>query len=337
MKHRVAPNFNIPFKALKFWGYSAVFQVALIATPLSSALCQDSNPTNLNPKATYALASQTEPELQPISQYRGWDYLVEQLRIKGVSEQDIAAIYKSPSMPWFSFVPFKLKPKEASSIYAGFNADVHYQLGAQFIRSHAREFQRMEKALKVPREVVAAILVVESQVGKNTGDELVVYRLSRVASVGDPHNLRENFDRLKEDDLLVTFESVRNRARSLEDTFLPEIPALIEISKRNRVDPFEIRGSIAGAFGLPQFLPSAFLKYGIDGDRNGIVALHSEVDAIWSAGNYLGSYGFRDDLPLSEKRAIIWHYNKSDAYIDTILTVSKGISRALANKNYRSR
>jgi membrane-bound lytic murein transglycosylase B len=297
--------------------------------------CQEAVNPMTEPSPQYALAAPQLEEPQRQSSYRGWDHLVEKLRGKGISEQDLSSIYGSPLMPQFSFVPFKLKPKEASSIYSGFTTDANYQLGAGFIRSHSREFEKMEDSLKVPAEVVAAILVVESQIGQNTGKELVLYRLSRVASVGDPDNLRENFEKLREEDPSVSFTALRERAQYLENTFLPEIPALIEISKRNQVDIFEMRGSIAGAMGLPQFLPSAFLKFGMDADRNGLVSLHSEVDALWSAANYLASYGFRASLSLEEKRAILWHYNKSDAYIDTILAVSRGISAALARSTKR--
>lgn len=302
---------------------------------LSHGFCQEAIIPTTEPSPQYALAAPKPDEMGRESDYRGWNYLVGKLRTKGISEQDLTSIYGSSLMPQFSFVPFKLKPKETSSIYSGFTTDANYQLGASFIRSHSREFERMENSLKVPAEVVSAILVVESQIGRNTGKELVLYRLSRVASVGDPDNLRENFEKLREEDATVSFTAVRDRAQYLENTFLPEIPALIEISKRNQVDIFEMRGSIAGAMGLPQFLPSALLKFGLDADRNGLVSLHNETDALWSAANYLGSYGFRGSLPLEEKRAILWHYNKSDAYIDTILAVSRGISYALARGSKR--
>jgi membrane-bound lytic murein transglycosylase B len=277
------------------------------------------------------VVEQSDP--RPVSLYRGWDYLAEKLRLGGVAEANILAIYGSPQMPPFSFVPFKLKPRESHSIYSGFLTTPHFRLGAQFIRQHRREFDRVEKTLKVPREVVAAILVVESQIGRNTGKEFVLYRLSRVASVADPANVRRNFEALKQEDSSVTLSAVENRANYLETTFLPEIPALIEISKRNKINILHIRGSIAGAFGLPQFLPSAFLRYGFDGNGDGFVSLYNEVDALWSAANYLGSYGYREHLPLAERRAILWRYNKSDAYIDTILGVARGINADLESSD----
>lgn len=264
-----------------------------------------------------------------LSYYRGWDYLVGKLREHGVRERDIVLIYQNPKMPRFTLIPFNLAPRENPYLYRHFANPSFSLLGAQFARDNKQMFDDIEGQLKIPREVVAAILVIESGIGKNTGKELVAYRLSRLASVCDPDNLRQNYILQKKKDPQVTFEAVRDRCNYLETTFLPEIPALIEIGKRNNISPLKIRGSSAGAFGLPQFLPSAFIRFGMDGDRNGIVSLYHPSDAAWSAANYLSSFGYRDDIPIEEKRAVIWRYNKSDAYIDAVLAVSTGIRAEL--------
>jgi membrane-bound lytic murein transglycosylase B len=261
----------------------------------------------------------------PRSKYRGWDYLVGRLREEGVSEDDIASIYQSPRMPLFTAIPFKLKPKEHASLYANFERDFYAKIGASFIQDYDREFDKLERTYNVPREVVAAILVIETQLGKHTGKEMIVHRLSRLASVLDPENLKDNFNRLRAEDPTISLDDVKARGKYLEDTFLPEIPALIEIAKRNRVNVLNIQGSSAGAFGIPQFLPSACMKYGVDGDGDGHVSLYNEIDAIWSAGNYLAAFGYDPKLPYAERRKVIWEYNKSDAYIDAVFRVSNGI------------
>lgn len=259
----------------------------------------------------------------PDSRFRGWDYLVQRLKDNGISEHELVKIYSDPRMPERTFVPFSVKPKEPSSIYAGFKRPHHEQLGRDFIERSSETFDKMESQFQVPREVVAAIIVIESGVGKNTGEHLLIYRLSRLATTNAPDNLRENYAALRKLDQRVTYDDVRRRGGYLERTFLPEIPALIEIARRNKVDILTMKGSSAGAFGLPQFLPSAFLRFGIDGNKDGIVSLHNESDAIWSAGNYLSSFGYRQNIPLQEKRSIIWRYNKSPSYIDAVLHLSE--------------
>lgn len=261
----------------------------------------------------------------PHSKYRGWDYLAAQLRKAGVAESDIVAIYSDPRMPHFTLVPFKVRPKEPSTMYTSFNKDSFAQLGASFIEEYDHEFDKMEHAYDVPREVVTAILVIETQLGKHTGNEIIVHRLSRLAAVLDPNNIQETYRRLKATDSTVTLSDVKARGRYLEDTFLPEIPAMLEISKRNQVHVFHILGSSAGAFGIPQFLPSAFIKYGVDGDGDGYVSLFNKVDALWSAGNYLAAFGYKSELPYAQRRKVIWEYNRSDAYIDTVLRLAERI------------
>lgn len=289
-------------------------------------------PHNVGKKTTPSAKTpprSTTPVATTISHYRGWDWLVAQLLAHGTSKRDVELVYSDPRFPLFTFVPFSPNPKESHSIYSGFLRAPTYTLGATFARQYERELDRMERALQVPREVVVAILVIESQLGKNTGDHMVLYRLSRIATVGEPKNIQKNFVRLKPEMPSLTVETLEKRAKYLQDVFLPEIPALIEIGKRNKIDPINVKGSIAGAFGMPQFLPSAFLRFGIDGDRNGYVSLFNDIDAIWSTANYLASYGYRAGMPLEQRRAIIWKYNKSDAYIDTVLAVASEIKNEL--------
>jgi membrane-bound lytic murein transglycosylase B len=239
-----------------------------------------------------------------------------------VSQQDLDEIYRDPRMPESTFVPFSVRPKEPASMYSQFTKPSYRELGASFLQSKKESFDKVEQTLQVPREVVAAILVVESQVGRYTGNQLIVYRLSRLASTNAPDNLRENYLFQKKKDKTVTFDQVQRRGRYLEQTFLPEIPALITIAKQTKIDIMSIKGSVAGAFGMPQFLPSAFMKFGMDGNKDGNISLHNDEDALWSTANYLANYGFRGDIPLQEKRSIIWRYNKSKSYIDTILRLS---------------
>ena len=313
---------------------SAILSIAFAALLMTTNVA-DAKPKSKAKAKPSRKSSQTTtyPLLgNPNSKYRGWDYLASRLRNAGVEESDIVEIFSSPTMPRFTFVPFKVKPREPHSIYASFDKESFARLGSSFIEEYDHEFDRMERRYGVPREVVTAILVIETQIGRHTGNELIVHRLSRLASVLDPHNVQENYRRQKADDPSVTLEAVKNRGKYLEETFLPEIPALIEISKRNQVNTFHILGSSAGAFGIPQFLPTAFIKYGVDGDGDGQVSLFNKVDALWSAGNYLAAFGYKTDLPYAERRKVIWEYNRSEAYIDTVFRVASRIRNLETSK-----
>ena len=86
-----------------------------------------------------------------------------------------------------------------------------------------------------------------------------------------------------------------------------------------------MRGSGAGAFGFPQFLPTSYLRYGVDGDGDGRVSLYDMADAAASCARFLAQNGWRPGLSLAEQRRVLWQYNRSEPYIDTILALHRQI------------
>ena len=86
-----------------------------------------------------------------------------------------------------------------------------------------------------------------------------------------------------------------------------------------------MRGSAAGEFGWPQFLASSYLRFAKDGNRNGLTSLDEAPDAIHSAAHLLQSHGWKPGLAEAAELQAIWHYNRSDPYVDTILYVADQI------------
>jgi murein DD-endopeptidase MepM/ murein hydrolase activator NlpD len=73
--------------------------------------------------------------------------------------------------------------------------------------------------------------------------------------------------------------------------------------------------SSAGAVGWMQFMPSTWLRWGMDGNRDGIADPWSPDDAIFSAARYLAAAGGATDLPRA-----IFAYNHADWYVDEVLS-----------------
>lgn len=267
--------------------------------------------------------------LQPKpSRFRGWDYLVSRLLEHGVNEGQLIAAYQNSRMPRFEPIPFAVRPRESVTIYRDFRSPARIKIAAEMLKRYANVFKGAERSFGVSRTVIAAILLIESQFGANTGSSSVIVRLSRVASVAEPANISYNYQRLLLEDPQVTLEAVQKRAIELEQLFLPELPALFEIARRRSLDPHSIKGSIAGAFGYPQFLPTSYLRFALDGNRDRVVSLYSMADAIYSVGNFLHSYGWKDELPREAKRKVVWHYNRSDPYVDAVLDVADQLAGA---------
>lgn len=252
----------------------------------------------------------------------GWGYLIEKLVQDGVPRERVVRTFQDPRVEAFDGLSFSLDPKESRALYRNFLRPGSVSLARQCRVEHASAFEQAEKTEQVPASVVAAILHVETGCGRNTGSSVVLYRLARLAMSNEPQNLTMNIERnatVAGVHNTVLEQRTRDRAKYLEDLFYPEVKATFEIADRLQIDPLDIRGSGSGAFGYPQFLPTSYLRHGVDGDGDGTISLYDVNDAAASAARYLAQYGWKPGITPSEKRRVIWHYNRSDAYIDTVL------------------
>lgn len=79
--------------------------------------------------------------------------------------------------------------------------------------------------------------------------------------------------------------------------FTTEFITALRLLERESLKPNQMRGSWAGAMGHTQFMPSAYLRYAIDGDGDGAINLwDSEKDALASGANFLMNLGWSRGL-----------------------------------------
>jgi peptidoglycan lytic transglycosylase B len=262
---------------------------------------------------------------------KGWGYLMQKLIADGVERSYVERVFHDRRMQRFGQLSFNLDPAESKGLYRPL-------LGPRSVRDARRcryrydpWFRKAENRLGVPASVVGAILHVETRCGGYTGNFVVLHRLARLAMANEPGNVRFNIAEHSKGrsraEIPEVERKVRERARYLEDMFYPEVLATFEIGRRLRIDPLGIRGSKSGAFGYPQFLPSSYLRFAIDGDGDGQVSLYEPADAIASAANFLASHGWSPGISRDEQRRVLWAYNRSDAYIDTVLSLADQIAR----------
>ena len=82
------------------------------------------------------------------------------------------------------------------------------------------------------------------------------------------------------------------------DFFSSQLLILLKLIDKKLVDPNELYGSWAGAFGNFQFLPSTISKYAIDYDKNNKIELKSSLDdSFASAANYINKIGWKKGQP----------------------------------------
>jgi membrane-bound lytic murein transglycosylase B len=149
--------------------------------------------------------------------------------------------------------------------------------GVAFWQTHRETLARAQAETGVPAEIIVGIIGVETIYGQQTGKLRVLDALATLA-----------FD----------FPTVHPRAAERSAYFKGELEQFLSLTHRTGRDPLAARGSYAGAMGLPQFMPSSWVKYAIDFDGDGAVDLFgSPADAIGSVANYFTAFGWQSGLP----------------------------------------
>ena len=96
-------------------------------------------------------------------------------------------------------------------------------------------------------------------------------------------------------DLLNSLASLAYEGRRRQ-LFAEEFIATLKMMDRG-FSRSQLKGSWAGATGYPQFLPSVYLRLGVDGDGDGRANIwSSETDALASIANYLSNAGWKPNV-----------------------------------------
>ena len=260
--------------------------------------------------------------------FRGWGYLAHHLHERGMSHRTISKLFLDKRVPKFTFVPFAVAPKESERIYTQFLEPERIQRARKYLAEHKLFFRSANVQFQIPPEVIAAIILIETDLGNFTGNHAILPRLARLANAATPTNIVENYDRLIAEGEDVTFQQVEERASYLFRLFLPEVEATVRIARHREFDPLHIRGSYAGAFGYAQFLPTSFERFAVDGNNDGVTSLFQHPDAILSVARFLSYH--ESEVHEAALRKAIRRYNNSAPYVEAVLSVSKELGLRLS-------
>lgn len=189
--------------------------------------------------------------------------------------------------------------------------------GVAFIREHADAFNGAWERYKVSPEVITAILVIETNLGKYPMKYNVFRVYASLTSALDTEHL-DALLKARGDKYALTDE-VLATARKKGTWGLGELVALIQLSEKLGIDPIGIQGSFAGALGPAQFIPTSFVRFGADGNGDGKVDPFDMDDCIASVANYLKLGGWKEDAKLEVRRRAIWNYNHHEVYVNTVM------------------
>jgi len=137
--------------------------------------------------------------------------------------------------------------------------------GLEFWRQHADLLTRAREIYGVPEEIVVSIIGVETIYGKRLGSFRVIDALY---TLGFEMAARATF-------------------------FRGEMEQFLLLARENGLDPLGVKGSFAGAMGMPQFIPTSYRRFAVDFDGDGKIDLwDSTSDVIGSVANYLNHFGW---------------------------------------------
>jgi len=142
--------------------------------------------------------------------------------------------------------------------------------GLKFWAENAAALERAALEYRVPPEIIVATIGIETLFGRLTGNVNVLDALTTLA-FGYPRRA---------------------------DFFRGELEQFLLLTRENGWGLNSVKGSFAGAIGVPQFLPSSYRKYAVDFDDDGRIDLRQVTDAIGSVANYYRQFGWQQDAPV---------------------------------------
>jgi membrane-bound lytic murein transglycosylase B len=210
-----------------------------------------------------------------------------------------------------------------------------------FIRQYRSVFRATEEKYHVPASIIGSLLWVETKHGNLTGryhvassylhllqaprkpvlDYLIKTAVkSESAKPAPMKNLKK----------ILTERSKRKAKWALE-----QLKALEKMYKRKKNLVIELNGSFAGAFGIPQFIPSSYHTYAKAYKTGAVPDLYKPEDAISSVAFYLKKTGWGSKN--KQKMKALMHYNNSQDYAESILELGqKVISAQSTNQQVRN-
>lgn len=202
-------------------------------------------------------------------------FVAEMVEKHGFDQQELEALFAQADKKQ-SILDAIARPAEKRLEWKGYRkifiTEDRIKRGKAFMVKHADTLARAEKEYGVPQSIIAAIIGVETRYGQNRGSYRVIDALSTLAFDYPP---RSKF-------------------------FKSELEQMLLLSREQKFNPVELKGSYAGAMGYGQFIPSSYRNFAVDFDGDGVAdILNNPVDAIGSVANYFKKHKWMQGQPVT--------------------------------------
>lgn len=235
--------------------------------------------------------------------------------------EQINRIYDNPGV-FFDIkgVSSYFRHQESKLNYDQFLAPASIKKAADYMRKYHADLLKAEIDYGVDKEAITAIMLVETRLGTYVGNRPVISILSTMAAL-ENKTVRDRFwDKIPAKNRVTRQEYEKKAVRKAKWAYKELIAFLTYVEKEGMV-PYDINGSYAGAMGIAQFMPSNIIILAEDGNKDGSVNLFHHEDAIASIANYLRHYGWKPGISREEAGKVVYHYNHSSYYVETVLKI----------------
>ena len=231
------------------------------------------------------------------------ELITELVEEHGFDEQYVASIFNQ-----ISYLPQLIenisKPAEKTKTWEEYRSifitPKRIAAGILFSNQHKELLARVENETGVPKNILLGILGVETSFGRIQGNYRVIDSLYTLVAGYPPRS----------------------------DFFKKQLIHLFYLSREQNLPIESIKGSYAGAMGAPQFIPSSYRDFAIDGNSDGKIDLfNSWDDVLMSIGNYLEKNGWRSNENILSEASLA--HDVTDAKNGTLNYLSDYFSKAI--------
>jgi membrane-bound lytic murein transglycosylase B len=265
-----------------------------------------------------------------------WTPLIDRLAADGFEEQALRELFSRPEVQFEprvmggkveSLLRGRVAAGEApgssssrNGVMKGLLKNPVLAKARAFLNENRETLNGVESFYGVPKEILVSVLLIETRLGEYLGEKIAFNRLASMALSTDLENIRPYISRR-----FLTAQNeayARDRVQAKSEWAYNELKAFLDYTRKSGLDPLAIPGSVYGAIGLCQFMPSNIFLFGIDADGDGRIDLFSKDDALHSVANYLRGHGWSPDLPRRAQQKVIYAYNHCSVYVNTVLAVA---------------
>lgn len=213
---------------------------------------------------------------------------------------------------------------ESKLNYGRFLTEGSLATGRSYLKRHKAFLDATEAEYGVDKEIITAVLMVETALGSYVGNSRVFEILATLASLSDDHAKARLWKEVPKK-RRISRRRFEEKSKAKSEWAYRELKALLTYSEETGKDPRSFIGSYAGAMGISQFMPSRILQLGVDGDNDGQVNLYTHEDAIASVANYLRHFGWRPGIHREKAIKVLMRYNHSIYYANTLYDIMNAL------------